>query len=121
MSHDPAWTDRQNPVPMRAVGGSLAVMPLVRPGLVDELQPKLQLTRLVLLAPQAEGRAGDRARDRSKVRPPETIVRNGEHNSVEEVECFGTEFKVPRFSESHVERSEQGQVEVLSPVRSQRV
>ena len=83
-------------------------MPLVRPGLVDELQGQLQLTRLVLLAPQAVGRAGDRARDRSKVRPPETIVRNGEHNSVEEVECFGPEFKVSRFSKSYVERSGTG-------------
>jgi hypothetical protein len=53
----------------------VAVMPLVRPGLVDELQGQLQLTRLILLA-----------RDRPEIRPSKGRIRKGEHNPVEEIE-----------------------------------
>jgi len=48
-------------------------------------------------------------------------MRNTEHDPVENVEGFGTEFKVFRFAEPSVETSEYRQVEIAVGVRNIRV
>src|SRR5215469_1246475 len=60
-------------------------------------------------------------RDRSKIRPAEARVGNVKHDSVEEVEGFGTELKESRLSKAYVECPEQGKVNIFVGVRDIRV